>query len=57
MSYQRLLLKTLQITNGFLRRVFPKAFDMEQKYPGGFPKQMTLQAAYNILGASKNTSD
>lgn len=33
------------------------AFDIEQKYPGGFPKQMTLQAAYNILGVNKNTSE
>ncbi len=42
MNYQKFLLRTLQITNGFLRKVFPKAFDIEQKYPGGIPKQMTV---------------
>jgi len=41
MNYQRVLLRAVQITNGFIRRVFPKAFDLEQKYPGGFPKLMT----------------
>lgn len=45
----RILIGFLKNTNKAFKALFPRAFNIEMKYPGGFPLQMTKNAAENIL--------
>ena len=57
MIFSKALLNLISTSNRILRWSFPKAFDPELRYPGGFPRIMTKNVAQNILGVTDRTSE
>lgn len=53
---EKIAVNILRTINKGIRGLFPKAFLIERKFPGGFPKTIDTTQALQILNLPKDSS-